>query len=203
MELHCGVERVLDVRTATAICTVCGDVQMCQEYTTPTPAGRRASTRIFYSRIAHFRKWIMKLEGQDNIPEGVCQTLTTTLQKLPVAIPSAATMRQVLQRTGYSKYTNSLPALYAKIYKIVPPRLTDTERLTTESIFRDIEDTFVNQVQTSDRRRNLLSYSYLLEQILRVQGLLDRFVYLKPLKHQTVAREAQEIWELICEILEL
>ena len=145
----------------------------------------------------------MKLEGQDTIPSAVCTQIKDTLQKLPVKVPSAATMRQVLHRTGHSRYTNSLPALYLKLYHIPPPQLTDSERLTTESIFRDIEDTFVRQVQTHDRRRNLLSYSYLLERILDVQGLLDRFVYLKPLKHQTVAREAQEIWELICEILDL
>ena len=67
-------------------------------------------TRFMYSRIAHFRMWLDRLQGLDVIPPHILRRVKSYLGQLPVVQPTAVRMRQVLKEVNASAYTNSIPA---------------------------------------------------------------------------------------------
>lgn len=155
-----------------------------------------------YSRIAHFRMWLDRLQGLDVIPLHILRRVKSYLGQLPVVQPTAVRMRQVLKEVNASAYTNSIPALYLALYNKTPPTLTPSERLRAESMFLRIEKCFEDNIKGRHPRKNLLSYSFLLHQILEEIGVVDRFVTLKTLKHADKKREAWEVWAMLLEDLQ-
>ena len=205
----CNADKVYHENEATQVCTQCGnvekyqhtDVSMTKSYTYCDHMIQNRE-RYTYKRITHFRQWLDKLQGKDHIPHDVIEKIRGALAQLPFTEQvSNYRMRQILKETGCNAYFNSIPAIKKIIYKIEPPTLTPTERLEVESLFKEIDATFAKHIYISRNRRNMLSYAYVLSKILDLLQIQNRFTDLKPLKHADKIRDANEMWEVICDDL--
>ena len=206
----CNEWRVEDTQTATAVCPKCGDVQ---PYHNPAPYEALSAQdqsncsvrrqRFMYKRLSHFRMWLDRLQGRDHVPAAVLRVVRAQLAVMPIKRAPPSRLRAILKETGHSAYVNSLPSLFKLLYNETPARLTPTECLEAESLFQEIEQCFVDNIVPAHPRKNLLSYSFLLREILQLLGVVERFPYLKELKHVDKRREAAEVWEMIREDLQL
>lgn len=197
----CG-PRVVDASNATAVCTRCGDVQPYQDTDAAAEdhAHLRTSVRnrerYAYKRVTHFRLWLERLQGLDHVPRNVIDDVRRVVRQYPIKRADATRIRSVLKELGHTSYFNSIPAIRWQLYAIKPFRLDLEQRADIESMFYDIEDSF-RRVR-SDKRTNMLSYSFLLRRMLELLDIDACFDDIKELKHETKAREVSELWQDIC-----
>lgn len=136
--MHCGEWRRLDGNRATGVCVVCGDsipwqdedVQALDMIYNGTVVNNRQ--RYAYKRISHFRIWLDRLEGRDEIPSCVLALLTHALGELPIKRPSSDRIRAVLREIGKPRYYNSIPAIRRALYNEPPERLSAHTRADIE-----------------------------------------------------------------------
>ena len=196
----CGEWRVLHPAEATAVCTVCGDAiphqpESVDRETANAATSVRARTKYIYKRLGHFRVWLDRLQGLDNVPPHVVEAVHAHLASLPVAVPSAARVRSALREVGHPEHFNSVPALRWRLYCVAPFRLTQAQRCDVESMFYDVEQAFAT---VRGARRNMLSYAYVLKKMLLLLGVECRLDDLKDMKHEGKVAEADALWEAIC-----
>lgn len=205
----CDVWRIEDPRTATIICPMCGDSQPYQNtellesevlFSGHSSVQRN---RFMYKRLTHFRIWLDRLQGRDSIPASVAHRIQTYLNCLPIKQVSDQRLRKILKELHLSEHVNSIPAILHKLYGVEPATLSPSEQLQAETLFHDIEYCFENNIKQNHPRKNMLSYSYMLQEILSILGVSDRFPHLKELKHEDKKREVQEVWEMIMEDLKI
>lgn len=203
---RCDVWQIHDCARATLVCPECGECQIYQEWNDVSDTSTRMMTnksRFMYSRILHFRMWLDRAQGLDHIPAGTVRRIRRYIEQLPVERVSATRMRRVLKEVQATAYSNSLPALYKILYNEEPTQLSPSERLQAESLFLEIEECFEHNIKGHHPRKNLLSYSFLLDRILEELGLSERFNTLKTLKDAERKQESMEVWLLLMEDLNL
>lgn len=207
----CAGELVLDHRTGSTTCIMCGvsragglGVGVQQTYSDGQASSRTAAP---YERIAHFKEFIARLEGTERteIPEVVVNTLLTQcmMHRIdPIREPERVTytfVRSALQRTGFCQFFENSTQLISLLTKRQPRRFTDEEKAQLTRIFREIQAPFEKH---KGKRKNFLSYSFTLYKLCELLGLREFLPYLPLLKAPANLLAADALWEKICHELD-
>lgn len=203
----CAGELVLDHRTGTTACLMCGvsrsgglGLGVQQTYADGQASSRTAAP---YERIAHFKEFIARLEGTERteIPEIVVNTLLQQclIHRIdPMREHDRVTytfVRSALQRTGFCQFFENTTQLISLLTKRQPRRFTDEEKTQLTRIFREIQGPFEKH---KGKRKNFLSYSFTLFKLCELLGLREFLPYLPLLKAPANLLAADALWEKIC-----
>lgn len=181
------------------VCSVCGDVQRHHDPTADEAQhlalgiSMRRPQRYAYKRLTHFRMWLDRLEGRDEVPERTLTLVAPILRAYKEV--TAERVRCVLRECRDVGHLNSTASIMLHVFGTTPFRLKDSVRADLESMFMDIETAFL---QVRGGRKNMLSYSYVLTRMLELLGVHARFTEIKQLKHPSKVVEADELWQKIC-----
>lgn len=140
------------------------------------------------------------------VPDEVIQQVCEELYRQRVPDAAAITfkkVREVLKTLKMRKQYEHCTQITCRITGRPRPRLSPRTQEMTKLMFRACQEPFARHVGTLGNRRNFLSYSYTLYQILVLLGederILDAFTLLKG---KDKRQKMDEIWQLICKDLD-
>lgn len=161
-------------------------------------------TGMPYERVSHFKEFLTRLEGTERtvIPENVITALLRECQQMrldPLKQPQKITYRFVrlaLRRTGFCNYFENITQLISRLTGRPPNIFSDEQRNTLISIFDMIQIPFEKH---RGKRKNFLSYAYVLYKLCELLGLRMFLPYLPLLKAPENLLATDLIWQKICE----
>lgn len=167
---------------------------------------QQSSVRIGmpYARVSHFKEFLTRLEGTERtiIPDEVIWSLLRECQQLridPVQQPEKITYRFVryaLRRTQHCNYFENIPQLIARITQRPVHYFSEEQRSLLINIFEMIQVPFKKH---KGKRKNFLSYAYILYKFCELLDLPEFLPFLPLLKAPENLLATDLIWEKICQ----
>lgn len=137
-----------------------------------------------------------------DIPQEVINNILLEIKKEKInnlSTIDAKKIKSYLKKLGYSKYYEHAAHIIYKINGKKPPILTQEIEEKLCRMFGDIQEPFA--IVCPKKRKNFLSYSYVLHKFVQLLGL-DELKELFPLlKSREKLHQQDKIWEGICKIL--
>lgn len=211
----CGAERVLIQHEAMLSCPnpkcARSDPVLVDSHRPSYKDTAREGTSYYsYKRINHFNEWLAQFQAKEttDIPEDVYHSIYVELKKERIrnmAKVTPAKMKEILKRLKLNKYYEHIPHITNRINGQPAPVMTRATEEKLRSMFKEIQGPFLkykNFALTGDKKRkNFLSYSYVLHKFCQLLGL-DHFLPSFPLLKSREKLHLQDvIWEKICEEL--
>lgn len=208
----CGVEKVINHKEALAICMECGetveyqDNEICTEFSEEI----EVLSQFSYKRLNHFRETISMFLARESSspPQEVIDKLLLELKKDRITNRKDVTKKRIrgyLRKLGLNKMYEHIPAIIHTIAGIGPPKISRALEDKLISMFEEVQIPFEKfkprKVDGSLKRKNFLSYSYILYKFCQLLGqdqLLDSFSLLKS---REKLYEQDLIWKKICKEL--
>lgn len=203
---HCGSEMVLIQNEAIRTCKRqdCGHMEeILVDSSKPSYKDPPRDTGSFYSykRINHFNEWIAQFQAKETteIPEEVYSKILVELKKeriRNIAKITPAKMKDILKRIRLNKYYEHIPHIINRLNGVPAPVMNRATEEKLRSMFKEIQGPFLKHCPP--KRKNFLSYSYVLHKFCQLLSL-DQFLHCFPLlKSREKLHEQDQIWERIC-----
>lgn len=198
-------------REAIMVCQECG---LCQDYQREDMPGNITHTEqteqttiiqsFAYKRENHFSDWLNSLESftTSEIPQAVYDAIRYELKKRRITDLSTVTpqlVRQLLKKSRNNKYYEHTNLICYTIIGQQPPGLEDELKEQLRHMFSTIQKPFDKH---RGKRKNFLSYSYVLFKFLQLLERDDLLKNLSLLKSREKLHNQDQIWKLICSDLE-
>lgn len=184
------------------VCDTCGmkDCPPCD--TEKVVFGERPpdSSKYSYNQVAHMQETLNRAQGKETvvIPEDVYDDIDAELERrlAPLETLTTINVREILKKTGHSKYYDHVTHIHRNITGIEP--LTFDRKQTREitAIFISTLQPFHNHKPS--HRTNYLTYAYALRKISEIMGMFEHAEMFTKLKNNVNLVEHDKIWELIC-----
>lgn len=154
-----------------------------------------------YKRINHFNEWLDQVQGKEttDIPDEVYDSILLEIKKQKLTNMAKLTkkrVKEILKKLKFNKYYEHCPHIITRINGMpslyLPTELEDRLR----HMFCQIQVPFYKH--SPPKRRNFLSYSYVLHKFMQ---LLDKDQYLDSfqlLKSREKLHQQDQIWQKIC-----
>lgn len=208
----CNVPKVYNPSESCIICPECGVtipyVEMNQKNLTfDEQVNLEVSNNCAYKRVNHFSEWVISLQAREStvIPEEVLDAIRLELKKARFTTCDHATPQRVksyLKKLRLAKWYEHTMAICHAL-GTPAPRLSPALETKLKSMFQEIQAPFDKWVKVvAPKRRNFLSYSYVLHKFSQLLGEDDLLVYFPLLKSQEKLRAMDVIWQRICAELE-
>jgi hypothetical protein len=157
-----------------------------------------------YKRENHFSDWLSNLEssGNSDIPASVYDAIRYELKKRRVddiASVTPAQIRLLLKKTKNNKYYEHTNMITFHIMGKKPPGLESELKEKLRQMFGLIQDPFNKH---KGKRKNFLSYSYVLYKFLQLLERDDLLQNLSLLKSREKLHIQDNIWSQICKDLQ-
>lgn len=204
----CNGVLLVDHVHGTLSCTACGASLAGGEgigFKETFAERQQSSSRIGmpYARVSHFKEFLTRLEGTERtiIPEEVVLNLLRECQHNridPVKQPEKITyrfVRHALRRTKNCHFFENIPQLIARITQRPVHYFSVEQRELLINIFEMIQEPFKKH---KGKRKNFLSYAYILYKLCELLGLNEFLPFLPLLKAPENLLATDQIWEKIC-----
>jgi len=201
----CGAIGQLQVVTAEAIrvCRACDAFEpvVVETERPPSKDTVKDSVTFCYKRLNHFNEWLSQIQGkqQTNIPDDVYDAILLELKKRKITNLSDLTAKQVkeiLKKLKFNKWYEHVTFILNKLTGRQPQTLHPDLEEKLRVMFKMIQAPFIKHAPRA--RANFLSYSYVLNKLVRLLGhdeLLPSFPLLKS-REKLAAMES--CFKLIC-----
>ena len=202
--MGCKLRKTVDYERSILVCTKCGvfeyyPVHMPSYNHTMQPSRRKCT----YKRSDNFKVILNQFLCIQNqkVPDEVIRTLWNQINNkdnllynytIPLTIPI---LECILKRNKMIKYKNSIYFIFFKLKSQPLPYITITEKDMMLNMF-NVVSTIYDKYKPKGRK-SLLSYPFVLKQILIVLGKNDYAKYIPPLKTHSKLKELEQVWELI------
>lgn len=211
--VKCGGFCNVDQRTATKSCSVCGECTtwQCDEVSTLDMMWRDSTTSkntgYSYKRANHMWSWILRIQAKETtvVPLEVVEGVRAELGKMQIDPNDASRVtpqliRSCLKKLRRPQHYKNVFYLRHKLCGVVPPQMTEKQEMDVMHMFKDV-DAIYCQLQSKNRtgRSNMLSYSYVLKQMLMMLGYDEFIPQLTLLKHPDRLKNQEKVWQMICE----
>jgi len=197
--IDCNIEKILDIGESSYICPYCGECEIII-----LDEDRQIKDYSPYKRLNHFREWLNQFQAKQNpdIPEQVFIDILKELNKnriIDLSSLNKKNIKLILKKLNYNIYYEHVIYIINKLNNLPPPKITKDMEKIFISIFYKIQKPW--EIYKSSKRKNFLSYSYVLYkfcELLELDHLLDLFSLHKDVKK---IMENDQTWEKICKYL--
>ena len=189
------------VAEAIFICDKCGKVH---PYIESYSHAGDAEGGMAYKRINHLTECLNALQGKEGtiVPDEVIEKVRAEFKKNRISFTSeikSSKVKQYLKKLGYSAYYENMHTIANTISGMPTPKLSPELEKKLKDMFHLIQDPFYKH--KSPKRKNFLSYNYVLYKFCELLGEDDLLIYFPLLKCQKNLHVQDTIWRKICEEL--
>jgi hypothetical protein len=196
----CGGEFVSFVAENHMACDGCGMTKPIIESYTFSDQNEGA----VYKRINHLTECLNALQGKEgtNVPQEVIEAVKAEFKKNRISMTSEIKpdkVKQYLKKLGFSKYYENIHTIAYNISKMPPMKLSKELEKKFKDMFVEIQDPFFTH--KDPKRKNFLSYNYVLYKFAELLGEDDLLCYFPLLKCSKNLHSHDMIWKKICKDL--
>lgn len=151
--------------------------------------------------------WILGLnqvQGKEttDIPEELYDKILFEIKKQRIGNMTEITpskIKDILKRLKMNKYYEHTPHIINRLNGLPMPYLSPELEERLKQMFKQTQTPFLKH---SARRKNFLSYSFVIHKFLQLLGHDELLVYFQLLKSRDKLQEQDRIWKKICEDLD-
>tara|TARA_Y100000389_G_C17447850_1_gene512736 strand:+ start:1160 stop:2341 length:1182 start_codon:yes stop_codon:yes gene_type:complete len=203
---ECNSELTLIQSESIIECISCGHILNIIVDTEKTSYKEPPKESCYYSyrRSNHFNEWIAQFQGKETtqIPRQVLLQVVSEIKKERIQDLSTLSnqkVRMILKKLRMNKYYEHIPYIINLLNNRPPPIITRSTEEILRLMFQKIQGPFIEFCPK--KRKNFLSYSYVLNKFVGLLGL-DHLQPLFPLLKSREKLHCQDaIWKKICESL--
>lgn len=199
----CSKARLFNQAEGAMVCPECGDVcELLMQTAAQCPYGWQPPRRMSsfaYKRASHLAERLNQLQARENfdIPEDVFVKVYAELKKIrKLDDVRPDLIRSVLKKLKLSKLYEHIGIIYSRLTGAPPPQLTEAQEARIKSMFAEIQGPFDKACPA--KRKNFLSYSFVLHKICQLLGLDHLLPYFPLLKSAEKLHQQDVIWRQIC-----
>lgn len=197
----CGGRFVHHVAEADLVCDKCGEIQ---PYVESYSHKENTEGGMAYKRINHLTECLNALQGKEGttVPDEVIEKVRAEFKKNRISSTSEikpSKVKQYLKKLGYSAYYENIHTIANTISGMPTLKLSPELEKKLKDMFNLIQDPFYKH--KSPKRKNFLSYNYVLYKFCELLGEDDLLIFFPLLKCQKNLHVQDTIWRKICEEL--
>jgi predicted esterase YcpF (UPF0227 family) len=164
----------------------------------------REVTYFSYKRINHLQECISQIQGKEttDIPEEIYDKILLEIKKQKItnmAVLNAKKIKEILKRLKANKYYEHIPHILNKLNGIPIPHFEPELEEKLRTMFKMIQPSFLKH--SPPKRKNFLSYSYILHKLLQLLGKDEYLRNFNLLKSRDKLYQQDQIFKKICEDL--
>ena len=202
----CGIEKNIKLVDKSLMCVNCGIVEeVIIESEKPNYKDNNIEWKVcLYKRGDHLSEILNQFQGKETteIPNDIINNILKELKKIrfyDLKKLDRKILKKILKTLNYNKYYKHIPIIINKINGIQPPIISRDLEEKIKSRFKLIQEPFTKF--KPEKRKNLISYNYILHKIFQLLDLDDFLKYFPLLKSQEKLYEQDLIWQKICNYL--
>ncbi|AGE54340.1 putative transcription factor [Paramecium bursaria Chlorella virus NY2B] len=195
----CGGQMEMWVNSTQSdlVCNDCGATQPFIE----TYTGRESNEGMAYKRINHLAECLNALQGKEgtNVPQEVVNAVKAEFKKNRISTTSEikpSKVKQFLKKLGYSMYYENIYTIANMISGVPTLKLSRELEKRFKDMFFEIQEPFFRH--KPPKRKNFLSYNYVLYKFAELLGEDDLLQYFPLLKCSKNLHNQDVIWKKIC-----
>lgn len=197
----CGGRMIHHAAQAELACDKCGKIEM---YIESYSRQEDNEGGMAYKRINHLTECLNALQGKEGttVPDEVIEKVRAEFKKNRISSTSEikpSKVKQYLKKLGYSAYYENIHTIANTISGMPTLKLSLELEKKLKDMFNLIQDPFYKH--KSPKRKNFLSYNYVLYKFCELLGEDDLLIYFPLLKCQKNLHVQDTIWKKICEEL--
>lgn len=205
----CGDEMLLEQNTGTILCMNCGyQEQVLIDSDKPSYKDPpKEITSFCYKRINHLNECLAQFQGKEttDIPEEIYNEILVEIKKERIKNMADITpgkLRLILKKLNRAGYYEHVPYIINQLNGLPPPVISPEVEEIIRNLFKEIQEPFErhrDEAFTLKKRKNFISYSYVvykLFELLELDDYLDRF---QQLKSSSKKYQQDILWKKICE----
>lgn len=202
----CKTEKYMATNESYYVCPTCGETDNVQFETEKVGNSEHSKEgSAYYKRINHFIEWLNQIQGKEAtiIPDEIHNMIMAEIKKLRIIDLSIITplqIRQILKKLHLNKYYEHIFYIINKINGLPPPTFSRETEEKFKQMFRAIQIPFTlyNETTGINKRKNFLSYSYILHKFSELLGLDEYLPCFPLLKNKEKLRQQDKIFKKIC-----
>jgi hypothetical protein len=205
----CGIDRIMMVTEGILVCQECCFMDKVI-VDSERPSFREPPPEISYfayKRINHFNEWLNQFQAKESseIPSEVFDQIILELRKeknLNLRNLKKSRVREILSKLKLNRYYEHVSHIIYKINGIPPPSIPNELEEILRNMFRTIQGPFMKVCpEIAKKRKNFLSYSYVLHKFLELLGYDELKKQFPLLKSREKLHRQDKIWQGICKDL--
>jgi hypothetical protein len=199
----CNIPLTCVLQEGIMICTMCGyqELLLVEQNRPIYRQTNKDASNQSYKRINHFTEWVNQIQGKESteIPEEIFEKIVHEIKKEKIKDThklSYNKMREILKKLKFNKYYEHIYYIIYRLNGISPPNFSPELEDTLRNMFKEIQGPFLKHCPF--KRKNFLSYSYVLFKFCQ---LLEKDEYLQHfslLKSREKLHIQDQIWRNIC-----
>jgi hypothetical protein len=206
---ECGIERTVHITEGILVCQQCSYMDKIivdserPSFKEPPPE----ISYFAYKRINHFNEWLNQFQAKESseIPQEVFDQIILELRKeknLNLRNLKKCRIREILSKLKLNRYYEHVSHIIYKINGIPPPSIPNDLEEILRNMFRTIQGPFMKVCpEIAKKRKNFLSYSYVLHKFLELLGYDILKKQFPLLKSREKLHRQDKIWQGICKDL--
>jgi hypothetical protein len=200
---NCSIELTTIIQEGIMVCGCCGyqELMLVEQNRPIYKQSNKEASNQSYKRVNHFNEWVSQIQGKESteIPEEIFERILLEIKKEKIKDTmklSYNKMREILKKLKFNKYYEHIYYIIYRLNGISPPNFSPELEEKLRNMFKEIQSPFLKHCP--DKRKNFLSYSYVLFKFCQ---LLEKDEYLKHfslLKSREKLHIQDQIWRKIC-----
>lgn len=197
---------VLDISNGFASCSNCGATKQCLQQATELSYKEQQEMdyrpQFTYQKETHLDEWLRRFTAKEhkNIPQEVLDKVIMEAHKERIQDLKTLTedkVKKYLKKLNLNDYYDNVISIINRINNRQPFVLTQEIETKIKTMFQQIQAPF-EKYKTS-KRKNMISYSYILHQFFQILDLPEFSKYFSLLKSTDKLRQNDEIFKKIIE----
>lgn len=176
------------------------DIGMVQEITFADRSRISYRPRFSYEKKTHLEDWLRRFQAKErhevssDIIDGVIREARK--ERLPLHELTEPIVKRFLKRMNRAEYYDNVIAILNRILDRPPVDLSDVVQNQIKAMFAEIQVPFMKL--RGPKRKNMLSYSYILNKLFFMLGMPEHSNRFVLLKSPDKLRDQDVIWKRIC-----
>lgn len=208
---ECKVPKVFIRAESRIVCQECGLSEPYIEMSTNNMSfddqiNMDVRSNCFYKRSNHFSEWLNSLQAREStvIPEDILDAIRLELKKNRITNTEHITpdeIKKYLKKLRLSKWYEHTHSICNALGK-EPPVLSPSLESTLKQMFQEIQAPFDKWKSIMiPKRKNFLSYSYILYKFCELLGEDHLLQHFSLLKSNEKLQQMDTVWKKICDEL--
>lgn len=153
-----------------------------------------------YKRKNHLNEWISRAQAAERkvVPMEIKQAISKCFSRFGIDEKAATfrIVRKFLKSEGFQRYFEHVPQILAWLTRQPAPHMSANNVKAIQCIFNQIQEPFEQHKPV--KRKNFLSYSYVLYKVCELLEMDEFLPYFPLLKSRANLIKADQLWKLIC-----